>query len=464
MNTTTPESSTAANYVVESRALLRLAGPLVVNNLAIAGMQFADAIMAGKLGAEALAAVAVGGSVWLLLFIVVLGLMMATLPIVARHMGAGTEHLIGRYTQHAMCLGALLALPVFLLAHYGVPAFLAFLGIDSSFRDATAGYVAAMAWGAPAIFVFLALRFTNEGLGRSKPVMLCSLLALVCNVFLNWVFIYGKLGAPALGAVGCGVASAITMWLILAMLGGYMVASPFYRKFQIFVGSARFEASVIKEIVWLGVPIAVTVTAESGLFSAVSLLMGTLGAHASAAHQVAINFASTTFMVPMAISAATTVRVGYWLGRNAPDKARRSGIIGIILCTLAMVASASTLIFASEHVVKLYTPDPDVIEVAISLLFMAAIFQVADGLQVGAAGALRGYKDTRLPMFMTTFSYWVIAFPLAFMAAVVWQLDPQWVWSGFVAGLVVAAVLLGGRFWFLSRTVVRNAGLKAALR
>ncbi len=438
-------------YATETRTLMKLAGPLIVNNLSIAGMQFADAVMAGKLGAEALAAVAVGSSVWFLFFMLLLGMMMAISPIAARHAGAGNDHLIGRYTRQAVYLALALAIPVILLAQFVVPGFLELLTIDASFRGVTTDYVAAIAWGAPGIFVFLALRFTNEGVGFTKPIMWTSLLALVCNVFLNWVFIYGKLGAPAMGAVGCGVASAITMWVIMFALGGYMYLSPRYRRYDIFSRVAPVRPDVLKEIVWLGVPIAITVTAEAGLFNAVSLLMGTLGANISAAHQIAINFASTTFMIPMAISAATTVRVGYRLGRGEADNARRSGIIGMAVCTAIMVVSAVVLLVARDPIVAMYTDDPTVTSIAISLLLMAAIFQIADGLQVGAAGALRGYKDTRLPMIMTTFAYWVIAFPLAFMAAVVWKMEPYFIWSGFVAGLCVAAVLLTTRFWILTR-------------
>ncbi|MEM1173837.1 MAG: MATE family efflux transporter [Pseudomonadota bacterium] len=452
MHDATRTDSTTSYYRGETRTLLKLAGPLIVNNLSIAGMQFADAVMAGKLGAEALAAVAVGSSVWFMFFMLLLGMMMAISPIAARHAGAGNDHLIGRYTRQALYLAVALAIPVIAIAQYLVPGFLAFLTIDDSFRDITSDYVAAISWGAPGIFMFLALRFTNEGIGFTKPIMWTSLLALVCNVFLNWVFIYGKLGAPALGAVGCGVASAITMWVILFALGGYMLVNPLYRRYQIFSRVAPLRPDVLKEIVVLGVPIAVTVTAEAGLFNAVSLLMGTLGASIAAAHQIAINFASTTFMIPLAISAATTVRVGYQLGRNEPENARRSGLIGIAICTATMVVSAGVLLVARDPIVSMYTTDPTVTSIAISLLLMAAIFQVADGLQVGAAGALRGYKDTRLPMIMTTFSYWVIAFPLAFMAAVVWKLEPHFVWSGFVAGLCIAAVLLSARFYRLTRT------------
>lgn len=430
---------------------MRLAGPLIVNNLAMAGMQFADAVMAGKLGAEALAAVAIGSSVWFLFFMVLLGVMMALSPIVARQVGAGTEHLVGEYTQQAALLGLFLSLPVILAGQFVIPDFLVLLTIDVAFRDLTAGYVGAIVWGAPAIFVFLALRFTNEGISYTTPIMATSIFALVANVFLNWVFMYGKLGAPALGAVGCGVASAITMWLVALSLLLYMRVASRYAPYQLWQGRLIVNWSVCHQILRLGVPIAVTVTAEAGLFNAVSLLMGTLGASVAAAHQIALNFASTAFMIPLAISAATTVRVGYWLGRDQATTARLSGRLGIVSCTLVMCVSAVLLLLGSDLIVTFYTSDATVKTIAVSLLLVAAIFQIADGLQVGAAGALRGYKDAKLPMIITTFSYWVVAFPLAFMAAVVWRMDPHYVWGGFVVGLCLAGILLGIRFVVVSR-------------
>jgi MATE family multidrug resistance protein len=241
----------SSNWREEAPAVLRLAGPLIINNLAIAGMQFADTVMAGRLGAESLAAVAVGGSIWFMGFVLALGTLMAISPIAARHYGAGNPELIGRYTRQGIYLG---------------------IGIGSVliFRGLTAGYVLAIVPGAPAIFTFLALRFTTEGIGATKPIMYASIFSLVCNVFLNYVFMFGHFGAPALGAVGCGVASAITMWLIMIGLAVYMGTGIRYRPLKLFTHVAPVRVGVLREIVVLGVPIAITITAEAGLFNAVS--------------------------------------------------------------------------------------------------------------------------------------------------------------------------------------------------
>ena len=434
------------SWLQEARALLRLAGPLIINNLAIAGMQFADAVMAGRLGAEALAAVAVGGSVWFLGFTVMLGLMMSISPIAARHYGAGNPSLIGRYTRQGLWLSAALGLTIFTLAQLYVEPALRFVAIASEFRDLTVGYIRAIMFGAPAICAFLALRFTSEGIGHTRPIMYTSLFALVCNVFLNYVLMFGHFGAPALGVVGCGLASAITMWLIMIGLAVYVYVHPRYRPLQIFARMAPIRIPIIKEIFSLGTPIAMTITAEAGLFSAVSILMGTRGASIAAAHQIAINFAATTFMIPLALSSASTIRVGHALGAGNAVAARLGGAVGIAMCGAFMTCTAVFMLIFRDAVVSLYTNDSAVQAIAISLLLVAAIFQIGDGVQIGAAGSLRGYKDTRVPMLINIFAYWFLAFPLAYLAAITYRLPPQYTWAAFVLGLSVAAILLTVRY------------------
>jgi len=443
--------SSSTNWPSEVRALARLAGPLIVNNLSIAGMQFADAVMAGRLGAEALAAVAVGASVWFLCFTVCLGLMMAISPITARHFGAGDMAMIGRYTRQGLWLALALGLILISMVHLFVDPVLTFIGIDAEFRQMTIGYAEAIIYGAPAITGFLAFRFTTEGIGFMRPIMYTSLFALTCNVFLNYVLMYGHFGVPAFGAVGCGIASAITMWLMFFMIGCIVYFHPVYAPLKIFERVSPLRMPVLKEIMKLGMPIGITITAEAGLFSAVSILVGTRGASITAGHQIALNFASTMFMIPLAFSSAITVRIGHALGAGNPAGARVGGLTGILMCMLFMSGSAAFLLLFRDAVVDLYTNDASVQAIAISLLLMAAVFQIADGVQIGAAGALRGYKDTKMPMVINMFAYWALGFPLAYMAAITFRAPPSYIWAGFVLGLSVAAILLTIRFLKISR-------------
>jgi MATE family multidrug resistance protein len=446
-----------SNWREETPALLRLAGPLVINNLSIAGMQFADAVMAGRLGAESLAAVSVGASVWFFGLALALGVLMAISPIAARHYGADQPELIGRYTRQGMYLGFGIGVLLIALVYLSVEPLLMQIGIDEGFRDLTVGYTKAIVWGGPGIFMFFALRFTTEGIGRTRPIMYVSLFSLACNVFLNWVFMFGKLGAPALGAVGCGLASAITMWAVMIILAIYIKTSSQYEPLQIFARVGKLRLDALREIIVLGVPIAITITAEAGLFNAVSILMGTRGAAVAAAHQISINFAATMFMIPLALSSAITVRVGHALGSGNGEAARYSGALGIAICAVFMSCSAAFMLVFRDTVVSIYTNDPSVTAIAISMLLMAAIFQVADGIQIGAAGALRGFKDTRLPMVINIIAYWVLAFPLAYLATVTYRLAPAYTWAAFVVGLGAAAILLSWRYVRLSRRYLDGA-------
>ncbi len=414
-------------------------------------MNFADAVMAGRLGAEALAAVAVGASVWFLGFTVCLGLMMAISPITARHYGAGELSVIGRYTRQGLWLALGLGVSLILLAHLLVEPVLNFIGIDTEFRQLTIGYVKAIIFGAPAICGFLAFRFTTEGIGVMRPIMYTSLFGLASNVFLNYVLMYGHFGIPAFGAVGCGMASAITMWLIMFVLGSILYLRPIYKPLQIFKRVAPVRMPILKEIVKLGMPIGITITAEAGLFSVVSILIGTRGAAITAAHQIAINFASTMFMIPLAFSSAITVRIGHALGAGYPSAARLAGLTGISMCALFMACAATFLLLFRDAVVSLYTNDTSVRAIAIGLLLMAALFQIADGVQIGAAGALRGYKDTKVPMIINMFAYWALGFPLAYMAAITFRAPPNYIWAGFVLGLSAAAIMLTLRVLRISK-------------
>ena len=432
-------------------SILRISGPLIVNNLAVAGMNFADTVMSGRLGANALAAVAVGSNTWLLAFSACLGLLMAISPIIARHYGAGATDKIGRYSRHGMYIGFGLGLLILLLGRPFAETFLTFIGIDPAFRHLTVDYVRVLLFGAPGILVFIALRFTVEGVGYTRPIMFTSMFSLFSNVILNYALMFGHFGAPALGVVGCAWASAITMWLVAIALGLYVTLSPRLKQLEVFTRLGQFRPRLFREIFSLGLPISVTITAEVGLFAVVSILVGTRGVDITAAHQIALSYASTMFMVPLALASATTVQVGHMLGSGNMAHARLAGFTGVGMSAAFMAISAMALLVLRDQIIMLYTDDPVVTGIALSLLLVAAIFQVADGVQISAAAALRAYKDTRWPMAINLFAFWCVALPLAYLAAIRYQLPANQIWVAFIAGLVIAAVLLTWRFHRLSR-------------
>ncbi|MCZ8130051.1 MAG: MATE family efflux transporter [Steroidobacteraceae bacterium] len=440
-------------FAADARAIWRLGLPLLVNNLSVAGMSFAGTVMAGQLGREALAAVAVGSAYYHLFMMFGLGILMALSPLCAHAYGAGDSPRVGAYARQAVWL----VLGIGAIGVAGMSAvrpLLEAIGTDPAIVPTATGYVLAVACGLPAMFGFLALRSMSEGVGHTRPIMYIAVLGLVVNVFGNWVFMYGKLGAPALGAVGTGASTALTMWTMFLTMLLYVRRHRVYRPFALF---ARFEwpdRRRLREMLGLGLPICGSVMSESGLFVAAALIMGALGAVNAAAHQIALNYASFMFMVPLALHSATTIHVGHLAGAGNPGAARAAGLTGIAICAGLMVVSAIVIVFANRAIADIYTDDAQVLALAATLLLYAAVFQVSDGVQIGAAGALRGFKDAKVPMLLNFTSYWLIGFPLAYGLGVAWGGGPHYVWLGLIAGLTVCAIALTLRFRFVSARAI----------
>ena len=438
----------------EARVMLAIGVPIIVHNLALVGMGLTDAVMSGLLGAKTLAGVAVGSSVWAPVFLLSLGLMMAQSPTTAHLYGEGKLSHIGRYARQMAWLSVAIGVLGLLLLRNAEP-FLRAIHIEPEIVPVADGYLKAVAWGMPGICLYQVLRFTSEGIGRTRVLLAIAIVGLCLNAVLDYVLMYGKLGFPPMGATGTGYATAATQWLMFIGMLLYMRHREHYRPLELF---ARFETPELllqRELLWLGVPMAIGIFMESSLFSGVGLIMGTLGTDIVAAHQIALNYASFVFMVPMSISLAISVRVGHALGRGDRTEARLAGLAGIGLCLCFEVLSALSMLLAPRLIVGVYTHDPAVTEIAVGLLYMGAVMQLSDGLQVSAMGALRGYKDTRVPMFITVIAYWGVGFPLAYLFGIVLHWSPPLIWAGFLAGLTVAAVLLTVRFLKHSRIRVQ---------
>ncbi|HSN18221.1 MAG TPA: MATE family efflux transporter [Gammaproteobacteria bacterium] len=430
--------------------MLGIGLPIMVHNLALVGMGLTDAVMAGLLGAKTLAGVAVGSSAWAPVFLFSLGLLMAQSPTAAHLFGAGKQRDIGRYARQMAWISQLVGWVGFFLLRNLQP-FLQAIHIEPEIVPVADGYLKAVAWGLPGLCLYQVLRFTSEGIGRTRVLVAMACGGLLVNGVLDYVFMYGKLGFPAMGATGTGYATAITQWLMFFGMLLYVTRRVHYKPLGVFSGFDWPEAEKFRELLFLGVPIAVSIFMESSLFSGVGLMMGTLGTDIVAAHQIALNYASFVFMVPMSIALAISVRVGHALGRGDRAEARLAGFTGIGLCLCFEVLSALSMALLPHQIVGLYTHDAAVAQIAVGLLYMGAIMQLSDGLQVSAMGALRGYKDTAIPTLITVLAYWGVGFPLAWLAGIPLHLGPQMIWAGFIGGLTVAAVLLTIRLMKLSR-------------
>lgn len=434
----------------EVAATVRLAIPLVLGQLSAVGMTLIDSVLAGHLNAHTLGAVAVGSNVWVLAIVTVIGIMMSMQPSVSQLRGAGRDAEIAPLFRQSLWLAAGLGLGLGLATYLLGPPLVGLIGVDPDLVADAGAFLRAIAWGAPALAVFFALRGLSEGLGLTRPTMYFGLFGLALLGPLGYVFMYGAFGLPARGAAGCGAATAIVLWLQGAAFALYVWRRKLYRPLGLFDQFERPQRTRLLELLRIGVPIAVTLLMEAGLFVSVALAIGTLGADIIAGHQIAMNVASVMFMVPLGIAMATTVRVGYARGREDAHGVRLAGAAGLLL-TLAMQVISATLLFSvPERIAALYTDDAGVVALAASLLMLAAIFQLSDGIQAASNGALRGLKDTRLPMLITGLAYWGVGMPVGMWLGFAHGQGAQGMWIGLIAGLSVAAILLTSRFWRLA--------------
>ncbi len=434
---------------------MQLALPVIIGQVTGFGMNFVDTVMAGRLDDEeiALAALGTGGAIWSSVLMFVLGTLMAIQPTVAQYDGAGRPLDAGAATRQALWIVLLYAAVFIVVLNTGV-YFLYWFKIDQQIIPTAAGYLAALSWGAPAVCLVFALRFFSEGTGNTKPTMYIGFLGVMLNIPMNYLLMYGKLGFPALGAVGCGYATSIVLWVQLLVLLIYLTRHSHYRPYALFARWDGPDWQRIGDLLKVGLPIAVMIFVEGSLFVAAALFIGKLGTVPAAAHLVAINFAALTFMIPLGLSSAITVRVGNAVGRRDPVAARYAGRIGLLIVLGFQSLSAGAMLLFPEHIVALYTDEAAVAGLAVHLLLFAAIFQFSDGIQVCSAGALRGLKDTRVPMFYTIIAYWAVGMTLGYYLTFNLEQGPKGMWIGMIAGLTVAAILLTGRFWRSSRRLI----------
>jgi multidrug resistance protein, MATE family len=435
---------------------LGLGIPLIAASLLQMSMSFVDTVMAGNLSTLDLAAVAVGSSIFVPVVMFGAGVLMALTAIVAQDYGAGRTHLIGRNVRQALWLGAALAIPGILILRNARPLLL-FMNIDSDVSFLASGYLGAASWGLLPMFGFFAFKQFNEAVSVTRPAMYFALVGLFFNISGNYILMYGKLGFPALGAVGTGYATAIVAWVMCLCMLVYTWRKPSFKSYAIFSTIRPPDWTHISEMLRIGLPIGVSITMEVTMFALVSLLMGALGTIAVAAHQIALNFASITFMIAFGLSSAVTVRVGQTYGKKTIKDARFAGYVGVGLATLVMCIAAVFMFLFPDHIISIYTSDAQLSDMAVSLLFMAAVFQISDGLQVSGSAALRGLKDTKVPMYVNIFSYWIIGLPVAYLLGYHTTLGPHGLWIGLISGLTAAAILHNLRFYYLT-TIKKPSG------
>jgi MATE family multidrug resistance protein len=425
-----------------TRDLLGLALPVTTVQVGMMTMGVVDTAMMGRVGAADLAAVAIGSLYFFLISIIGQGILMALDPVIAQGAGANDHAAVARGVQRGLILAALLGVITSLL-HFPAEPVLALLRQPPDVVPLAGDYVLALVPGILPFFVFTVFRQSLQALHETRPLVITIVVANLVNVFFNWVFIFGNLGMPALGARGAGYATSVTRFLMMVGLLG--VAWPLLRPLIFPVHRESFERAPLIRLLRIGIPIGLHHELEFGAFGAIALLMGTLGTIEVAAHQIAINIAALTFMVPLGVGSASAVLVGRAVGREAPDDARRAAVASLGVGVGFMMTSAAVMLLFPGALAGLYTDLSDVLVLATTLIPIAGAFQIFDGTQAVSAGTLRGLGDTRVPMLIGLVGFWLIGLPVSAVLGFWAGLGPIGLWWGLVAGLGVVAFLLLAR-------------------
>jgi multidrug resistance protein, MATE family len=443
-------ASSQNRLTTEIKACLWLSIPLAGAQLAQAATAFVDTVMMGWLGSATLAAGGLGASVFQSLLLISTGIVSAVSPLVAAAYGSGQAATVGKIVRQGLWLAAGLALPVGLLL-WSAQAWLTNLGQSAETIELALPYLRSILWGVLPALGFAVLRNFVAALSEPRPVIVIMLGGTVFNVIANYSLMFGKWGLPALGLAGIGIASATSLWGMFIALALYILNQPRYRAYRVFSKLNALETQVLRDLIQIGIPIGVLAAVETGMFTLTTFLMGQLGTVSLAAHQVALQTAALTFMVPLGISLATTVRVGQQLGQGSPTGARLAGKVGIGIAALFMSLMGLLFWLFPEPIVALYLDieKPEngaVVALAKQLLIVAAVFQLFDGIQVSAAGALRGLKDTRIPMLIGIVAYWGIGLTSGYLLGIQFGWGGTGLWWGLAIGLAAASVVLTWRF------------------
>jgi multidrug resistance protein, MATE family len=438
----------------EFRPMFSLAAPVVVAELGWMTMGMVDTLMVGRLSPEAIGAVGIGSSLFLAIGIFAMGLLLGLDPLVAQAFGARRLDECHIWLVHGIAVALALTAPVMGVLWY-LTAAVERWGLHPAVLELTRPYLSAVTWSVPPLLLYAALRRYLQGMGIVRPVMIALVLANVMNVCANWVLVFGHLGAPALGVEGAAWATVASR----TVMAGVLLSVIIYRERTVadpglprrsgeaaeaglFHTPLRVEWARTRRLVALGFPAAMQVTLEVGVFAAATALAGRLAPAALAAHQIALHFAGFTFMIPLGVASAGAVRVGHAVGRRDWAGVRRSGWTALLFGAGFMMCAAVVFISFPRLLIGAFTRDEGVLTIGASLLLVAAVFQLFDGLQGVATGVLRGFGDTRSPMLWNLAGHWFIGLPLGYVLAFVIGFGVVGLWWGLSTGLIICGVAL----------------------
>lgn len=426
----------------ESRALLQLAAPIILSQVAQVLMGLVDTVMSGHAGVAEQAVVGLGVALWIPVFIGLMSVVQAVSPIIAHHFGAGDRDAVARDAREGLWLALGAGLVPLALVPWA-PDLLMLAGIAPALAARAGLFLWGIGLGLPAALVYRSLAFYSASINQTRPIMVLAFVGLGVNAVLNWVLMFGHFGFPAMGGAGCGWATGIGMWAALIALAVWTARAPAYRPYYVWRAWAWPSWAVQKQLLRLGLPMGGAGLAEVAAFSSVAVLVGRFGEVQIAAHQIALNFSALIFMFPMGLSAAITVRVGQALGAGDGRAARYVAWVGVGVGLAIAGLAIAPIILLRNPIAALYSSDAAVQALAANLFLFAAFWQLFDATQVCAIGALRGYRVTMMPMLLMLTAFWGVGVPagtwLAFRGLVAGE---PWRVYGFWVGLVIGLVLV----------------------
>ena len=441
-------SRLVSQMLAELRPLWRIAWPLLIAQTAQIGTGVVDTLMAGNYGDVDLAAIAVGFNIWLPLYLIILGTLFACSAIVAQDFGAGRIERVRSFLPQGLWVAVALSAVMTPLCLNSDMA-ITLLGLPEETAAKTSAYVSRVGLGFPALGIFMALRYHTQGLGITAPFAFASVVGFIANVPLNYMLIFGAWGAPELGAEGCGLATAASMWISTFIILLYVLTA---RSLQPYLPTRWLEGpdwGRISEILVVGLPVGLTFFLETGVFSAITLLIATLGDAAVAAHQIAINVWDVFYIPMVSVGSAMATRMGHAIGARNAQGVRMALWVGAALSTLIGLLAMSLLLLFPDAIIGAYTQSEDIRELALKLLRLAALFIMIDVVQIVGSFVLRAYKETRFPFIVVTLSYWGLALPLGYLLAIHWgNSSPEGTvdfWYTTILGIAVAAALITWR-------------------
>ncbi|MDC3416967.1 MATE family efflux transporter [Aquibacillus salsiterrae] len=415
--------------------------PIMVTQVSLFAMNLVDTLMSGRVGTNDLAGVAIGANLWLPVFTGINGILLAVTPIVAQLVGSNERSKISHAVTQSIYLSIALGVVVFVAGIFLLDPILTLMDLDRAVHRIAFHYLVGLSIGIIPLFLSNVLRNFFDGQGYTTITMVITVAAVPFNVVLNYGFIFGNFGLPALGGIGAGYATALTYWIILFLSIWMTFRLEVVRKYRLFVKWFKPSLRAFKEQLAMGIPIGLSIFFEASIFSVVSLLIGVMFTTVTiAANQIVLSFTSLIFMIPLSIAMALTIVVGYSVGGKKLAAAKQYSLIGVVGAIAFLAIGAVFLFFFREQIAYFYTEDPAVVAVASQIFIVAIIYQLSDAAQVSLQGVLRGYKDVQLPFIISFIAYWIIGMPSGYTLAAFTELGPIGFWVGISLGLTGAAI------------------------